>query len=183
MSGEVPGNSGFDPQTISGAGGIQISGAGHVVVDGADIIPSGGGVTPFRYIPLGSNNGAPAVPADILVVPGGIVMTTAGRIMLDFDATIQVTPPAGTGALDTCGPIVSFLVDGVARPEFAFFQLVVGNAGTAFDSFAAVVRLRAVFQLAAGTHTCSVQWNNIQPATPSTLDTFAGGGGLSVEVK
>ncbi len=155
---------------------IAIDGSGDI-----DIRTGAAATTLFRFIPLGANTGAPVVPTDILVVPGGITMAQAGRIMLDFDATIQVTPPAGAGGLLPCGVVVTYFVDGVARPEFAFFQLDVGAAGVAFDTFDCVVRLRAIFQLTAGNHTCSVQWDNASPATPSTLDTFAGGGMLTIQ--
>jgi hypothetical protein len=46
MSGEIPTNTGFDPQTITGAGGILVSGTGSVTVDGSSLYVA---VTPGNW--------------------------------------------------------------------------------------------------------------------------------------
>jgi hypothetical protein len=52
MSGELPTNTGFEPQTIRGEGGILVSGSGHVVIDGSGINPvsSGSGALSAQVI-------------------------------------------------------------------------------------------------------------------------------------
>lgn len=166
-----------DVYTVEGGAGVVVENLGAV----ARISTAGGAVADFAWTPATAQAGAPIVPTTILSLP--FVAASAGTVLATFDGTIQVTPPAGAGALDTQGPVLTFLLDGAPTTQFAFAQLDPGALGTAFDSFAFVLTLREPLAVAPGPHTVEVQWNNLTVATPSTFNIFANGGGLSVEGK
>lgn len=135
-------------------------------------------VTPFRMIGVPTDTTSSAVPVDLLVVPGGVNVLVAGDILLDFDASIQITPPPAAVVAE--GVALNFFWDGAPLGDTAFFQLDIGAAGVAFDTFAMSTRFRSLIVGAAvGNHTLSVQWS-VLDAT-STAASFVGNGNLTIQ--
>ncbi len=153
---------------------IAIDGSGDI-----DIRTAGGVVAPFTAAVMGANSASPIVPTTILSLP--FTAGANGFVLADVDATVQVTPPAAPAGLDASGVVFTFAVDGNPTSAFAYFQMDPGGAGTVFDTFAQVIRLRELLLTTPGAHTLDVQWVNVTVATPSLLTTFAAGGLLTVQ--
>jgi hypothetical protein len=164
----------------SSDGSVSIVGSGGDV----DIRTGGAVVTPFRAVPLPTANTNSAVPVDLLVVPGGVTVGKDGLVLLDFDASIELTPP---GSSTFQGVELRYLWDGAPLDDVpggtqagAFYE-VDPQAPAAFDTYSFGLRLRALVQTTAGNHTLSVQWNTLDAA--ATLNAFAGNGLLTIEGK
>jgi hypothetical protein len=115
---------------------------------------------------------------DLLAVPGGVDVTVAGDVLLDFDASAVVIPPPG--AATTQGINFQFMWDGAPLPDAGFYEFDPGALGTLVDSMGFTVRFRSLIVGAApGNHTLSVQWS-VDDAT-STGSTFVGSGNLTIQ--
>jgi len=120
MSGETPTNTGFDPQTITGDGGVSVSGAGHVHISLGG--PGGaGGVIQEVFIgspeerPVTVTQAAPGGPFVTLLT--GTITTGLQGHFLDIDATLNATVTGGGNATRVRGAM-RVIVDGaIGSPE------------------------------------------------------------------
>jgi hypothetical protein len=141
------------------------------------VSPGGAIVTPFRMIPVPTAFTLSAVPVPLMAAAPPVSVIAPGDILLDFDASIEITPPQGTNFQ---GASFDFLWDGAALADNAFFELDPGLTGTAFDTFAMVVRLRSLITgVAVGLHTLSVRWNVFDAACRA--DANLGSGNLTIQ--
>jgi hypothetical protein len=168
----VPNNSGFEPQAIRGEGGILVSGAGNVVVTSNGIVPA----TPFQFIdvPAAALTGTFAF---VDLMTASATFDRPGGLLLDFDAPVEITPPAASGVPE--GLSFQFVVDGTPISSAAI-ELDFSVPFSGIDTFTEIVRMRAFLPVAAGAHSIAVQWQLINAI--STANTFGSGNGhLSIE--
>lgn len=158
-------------------GSIEIDGAGKVRLRA---LGSGAGalVTPFRMIPVPTATTSSVVPVDLMSATP-VVVTAPGDILLDFDAPIQLTPPA-IAPVTFQGVALEFFWDGATQSSTTFWQFDPNAATTQFDTIALQTRFRArIVGATVGNHTLTVRWS-VLDAT-SSADTFIGNGNLTIQ--
>jgi len=139
-------------------------------------------VTPFRMIPVPTehlSNAGPAPPdfQTMFVVAPDVTVLTAGDILLDFDASILVTPSGGVGVFEGVG--FRFLWDGAPLADGDFFEVDTQNADV-FNTITMQSRFRSLIVGATpGSHTLEVQWETFAGGT--TADSFIGFGNLTIQ--
>jgi hypothetical protein len=163
MSGETPTNTGFDPQTIRGEGGISVSGSGHVIVSSGG--PGGsGGIVQELYAENQTRPTSVTQPA-----PGGVFLpilslnlTTTKGNFLDIDASLGATvDDLGLGA-NYIESGVRLLVDGVSTGLGSFLtSLMVFNwapvelLNTSLVNFSMTARV----PVTPGAHVVTLEWS------------------------
>jgi hypothetical protein len=179
---------GFTPNgstIIQPAAGAPIAGApGALWVSFSELFGGGGTplVTPFRMIPVPTAhlaNVGPAPPGfqTMFVVVPDVTVLTAGDVLLDFDASILVTPSGGAGVFEGVG--FQFLWDGAPLPDGDFFE-VDTQAADVFNTITLQARFRSLIVGALpGNHTLEVQWETFAGGT--TADSFIGFGNLTIQ--
>src|SRR4029077_2526148 len=150
---------GADPvKLLSSDGSVLITGTGAIDLRAASAGPL---VTSFRFLEPPAAQIAPGGPGTfqtLFLVPGGVIVTTLGRVLLDFDAAIQISPPAPTPGGTTEGVSLQYLWDGAPLSTNTFFQITATGI-TANSAFAMVARFKGLTPAAApGVHTLEVQW-------------------------
>jgi hypothetical protein len=122
--------------------------------------------------------GGPGTFENLFLVPGGVTLTEESDVLLNFSASVQVTPPPA--AVISQGVAFQFLWDGAPLTSNRFFQLDTAAAGV-FDTFALNVELEDLItgQL-AGNHTLAVQWLAVDPLSDVA---FFGAGTGSLKIQ
>lgn len=164
---------GADPvKLLSSDGSVLITGTGAIDLRAASAGPL---VTPFQMIPVPTDNTSSVVPVDFMTVP--VVVTSAGDVLVDLDASLQITPGGGAGTFQIGG--FTFLWDGAPLIDNAFdgFSSVGANL---FNTIEFTMRLRTLIVGApAGPHVLKVQWQ-VFDAT-CNIASFTGSGNLTVQ--
>ena len=175
----MPGVISFPDRPMRGGLGILIR---SLSPDQVDEISTDGGLGAglvMLYPPADSiPPGGPGTFENLYVVPGGVTLTEDSDVLLNFSASVQVTPPVG--AATSQGVAFQFLWDGAPLTSNRFFQIDPA-APTALDTFALNVELEELItgQL-AGNHTLAVQWLSIDP-TGDVAFFGAGTGTLKIQ--